>query len=180
VIVRTPFPVLPIRIVWEFVEPTVTLPKLALEGVRLIAAWRDCAPVPVREMVSGELVALLVTVTLPDALPAAVGANTALTVAVAAAFKVKGTVIPFTLNPVPLAAMLEIWTAAVPVLLKMMGLVALLPVLTLPKLTEAGFACNCPNVALDPVPAKATVVVGLTGSLLVMDNVAATAPAAVG
>jgi len=66
---------------------------LALEGVRLIAAWRDCAPVPVREMVSGELVALLVTVTLPDALPAAVGANTALTVAVAAAFKVKGTVI---------------------------------------------------------------------------------------
>jgi len=65
-------------------------------------------------------------------------------------------------------------------LLKIIGLVALLPVLTLPKLTEAGFACNCPNVALDPVPAKATVVVGLTGSLLVMDNVAAAAPAAVG
>ena len=180
VIVRTPFPVLPIRIVWEFVEPTVTLPKLALEGVRLIAAWRACAPVPVREMVSDELVALLVTVTLPDALPTAVGANTALRVAVAAAFNVKGTVIPFTVNPVPLAAMLEIWTAAVPVLLKMMDFVALLPVLTLPKLTEAGFACNCPNVALDPVPAKATVVVGLTGSLLVMDNVAAAAPAAVG
>jgi hypothetical protein len=65
-------------------------------------------------------------------------------------------------------------------LLKIIGLVALLPVLTLPKLTEVGFACNCPNVALDPVPAKATVVVGLTGSLLVMDNVAAAAPAAVG
>src|SRR5258708_5117960 len=139
-----------------------------------------CAPVPVREMESGELLALLVAVTLPEALPAAVGANTALRVTVAAAFNVKGTVIPFTLNPVPLAAMLEIWTAVVPVLLKTMGLVALLPVLTLPKLTEAGFACNCPNVALDPVPAKATVVVGLTGSLLVMDNFAATAPATLG
>ena len=126
------------------------------------------------------MVALLVTVTLPDALPAAAGANTALRVAVAAAFNVKGTVIPFTVNPVPLAAMLEIWTAVVPVLLKMMGLVALLPMLTLPKLTEVGFACNCPNVAVDPVPVKATVVVGLTGSLLVIDNVPAAAPATVG
>src|SRR5258708_10598428 len=166
--------------VWELVEPTATLPKFALVGVTLIEAWRGCAPVPVREMVSGELVALLVTVTLPDALPVTVGANTALRVAVAAAFNVKGTVIPFTVNPVPLAAMLEIWTAAVPVLLKMMGLVPLLPVPTLPKLTEAGFACNCPNVALDPVPAKATVVVGLTGSLLVMDTVPSAAPAAFG
>ena len=65
-------------------------------------------------------------------------------------------------------------------MLKMMGFVELLPVLTLPKLTEAGFACNCPNVAVDPVPTSATFVVGLAGSLLVTDNVAAAAPATFG
>jgi len=102
-------------------------------------------------MVSGELLALLVTVTLPEALPTAVGREHGVDGRSSCAFNVKGTVIPFTLNPVPLTAMLDIWTADVPVLLKMMDFVALLPVLTLPKLTEAGFACNCPNVALEPV-----------------------------
>jgi hypothetical protein len=131
-------------------------------------------------MVSGELFALLVTVTLPEALPPVVGANTTFRVAVVAAFNVNGAVIPFTLKPVPLAAMLEIWTAAVPVLFNMTCCVALPPVLTVPKLTEAGFACNCPNVAVDPVPDRVTLVVGFTGSLLVMDKFAVAAPAAVG
>ena len=139
-----------------------------------------CATVPLSEIVSGELVALLVTVTLPDALPPVVGANTTFRVAVAVAFSVNGVVIPFTLKPAPLAAMLEIWTAAVPVLFNMICCVALPPVLTVPKLKEVGLACNCPNVAVDPVPARVTVIVGLTGSLLVMDKFAVAAPAAVG
>ena len=163
--------------VCDFVCPSVTLPKAKLVGEMLNPG---CVPVPVSEMVSGELFALLTTDTLPVALAAVVGANTTLSVAVAAAFNVKGVVMPFTLKPVPLAAMLDIWTAAVPVLLKITCFVALLPVFTLPKVTELGFACNCPNVAVEPVPARATLTVGLIGSLLVMDQVAAAAPATVG
>jgi len=123
----------------DFVCPSTTLPKPKLAGVMLNPG---CAPVPVSETVRGELVALLVTVTLPDALLAVVGANTTFRVAVAAAFNVKGAVIPFTLKPAPLAAMLEIWTGIVPVLLNITCCVAFPPVLTLPKLREAGFACN--------------------------------------
>ena len=92
-----------IRIVWEFVDPTATLPKFALEGVRLIAG---AMPAPVTGTLKGELLALLVTVTLPDTLPAVVGANTTLRVADAAAFTVIGVVSPFPLNPVPVATTL--------------------------------------------------------------------------
>ena len=67
-----------------------------------------CAPEPVIGMVSGELFALLVTVTVPEALPEVVGANTTFRVALAAAFIVMGAVIPLTLNPPPVAVMLEI------------------------------------------------------------------------
>lgn len=163
--------------VCDFVCPSVTLPKAKLVGVTLNPG---CTPVPVSAIVRDELFALLVTVTVPVALPPVVGANTTFKVAVAAAFNVKGVVIPFSLKPVPLAAMLEIWTGAVPVLVNLICCVPLPPVFTLPKLSEAGFGCNCPNVALDPVPARETVSVGLTGSLLVMDKVPLAAPAVVG
>lgn len=139
-----------------------------------------CAPAPVKVMVSGECSASVVIVTLPDTLPAAVGANTALRVTVAAAFKVNGVVIPFTLKPVPVTAITEIGTDVDPVLLKMMAFVLLLPVLTLPKLTDVGFACNCPGAVVEPVPASVTVVVGFAGSLLVMVSVPLTPPAPVG
>ena len=139
-----------------------------------------CAPVPVKKIVSGECSRSVVIVTEPDALPAAVGANTALRVAVAEGFNISGAVIPFTLNPVPVNAMLEIWMAAVPVLLKTMGFVELLPRLTLPKLTVVGFACNCPDAVVEPVPVNVTVIVGLAGSLLVMESVPLAAPAIVG
>jgi hypothetical protein len=66
------------------------------------------------------------------------------------------------------------------VLLSVTCWVALLPLLTLPKLTEGGFACNCPNAAFDPVPVKATFIVGFTASLLVMVKVAAAAPPTIG
>ena len=135
---------------------------------------------PVKGMVSGECSASVVIVTLPDALPAVVGANTALSVTVAAAFNVSGVVIPFTLKPVPVTAIIEIGTDVDPVLLKMMAFVLLLPVLTLPKLTAAGFACNCPGAVVEPVPASATVVVGFAGSLLVIVNFPLTPPPPVG
>ena len=163
--------------VCDFACPSVTFPKAKLDGVMLNPG---CALEPATEIVSGEFVASLVTVTFPDTLPPAVGANTTFKSAVAVAGSVKGVVIPLTLNPAPLAAMLDIWTAAVPVLLKLICFVTLLPALTLPKANDAGFACSCPNVAEEPAPPKVTVMVGLVGSLLVIVKVPVVAPLVVG
>jgi hypothetical protein len=48
------------------------LPKLTLEGVTEICG---CVPVPLKEIVVGELVAVLTTLILPATAPAADGAN---------------------------------------------------------------------------------------------------------
>jgi hypothetical protein len=140
----------------------------------------DCTPVPLTGMESGDPLALLVTVTVPVALPAAVGRNTTLRVAAAEGFKVTGVVIPFTEKPVPVTEMLEIFTAAVPVFVKTTCLVELEPVATFPKLTEVGLACNCPTGEVDPVPLKFTVAVGVLGSLLVIVTLPETVPEEVG
>ena len=58
--------------VWVLVTPTVTLPKLTLAGITEICG---CTPLPLSEIVAGELVALLATLRLPVALPAAAGAK---------------------------------------------------------------------------------------------------------
>ncbi len=58
--------------VWEPVAPTVRLPKLTLDGVTEICG---CTPVPLKEIVAGELVALLTTLMLPATAPVAAGAN---------------------------------------------------------------------------------------------------------
>lgn len=52
------------------VAPVLTLPKLAEAGEREICGW---TPVPLRVMVVGEFVALLITLRLPVALPIAEG-----------------------------------------------------------------------------------------------------------
>jgi len=78
--------------------PMSKLPKLMLAG---FAESAPCVPVPVRATVGS--VELLVTEIVPDAFPAAVGSNTAEKVVLCPAPRVTGTVIPVTLNPVPLA-----------------------------------------------------------------------------
>jgi hypothetical protein len=57
--------------------PTSTLPKLTLAGLGVSC---PCTPVPAREMAAGELVALLVTLTLPVTLPVTPGANSTFSV----------------------------------------------------------------------------------------------------
>ncbi len=54
------------------VTPTETFPKITLEGTTAICG---CTPVPLREMVKGEFVALLVTLTVPVNVPVVLGAN---------------------------------------------------------------------------------------------------------
>ncbi len=56
----------------------------------------------------------------------------------------------------------------------------MLPIDTLGKLKLVGFTVNCPTGVVEPVPVRETVVVGLTGSLLVNVMLPGTAPAAVG
>ena len=76
----------------DFDCPSMTLPKLKLAGFTLSPG---CAPVPLSAIVAGEPAALLVTLTLPLAAPAAVGANTTLNVSVCDGFNVAGSVAPF-------------------------------------------------------------------------------------
>ena len=58
--------------VWVPVAPAVTLPKLTLVGVTEICG---CTPVPLNEIVVGEMVAVLTTAMLPAAAPAVAGAK---------------------------------------------------------------------------------------------------------
>jgi len=119
------------------VAPTVMLPKLTLEGVTEICG---CVPVPLSEIVAGELVALLTTVTLPERLPVEVGAKLTLKDVDWPAARFRGSVIPLVLNPVPLALTCEMETLEFPVLEIVTLFMALDPVATLPKLSEVGDA----------------------------------------
>lgn len=94
--------------------PTVTLPKLRLDGVdpRLPAA----APVPDNGMARVGSEAFEVMVTPPLALPAESGVNVTLKFAVWPAASVSGVVIPLKLNPAPLIATCEIVTLEPPAL----------------------------------------------------------------
>ncbi len=139
-----------------------------------------CTPAPLKLIVNGEPLALLVTVTVPVAFPTAVGANIAVKLKVWEGATVAGVLTPVTLNPVPLTAMLDIVAAAFPVFVSVICWVALLLVETFPKLTLAGLALNCPTAVEDPVPVKLTTAVGVVGSLLVIVRLPDTAPAAVG
>jgi hypothetical protein len=129
----------------EFVRVTFTdaeapvriLPKLMLAGLAVNAA---CVPVPPSVITSGEFVAVEATVIVPDAVPAAVGANFAVHVAVPPAAICCPDVIPLTLNPAPAAPILFTVIAAVPELVNATVCVPLPPTSTFPKLKLPGFA----------------------------------------
>jgi hypothetical protein len=83
---------------WELLLPTVTLPKLRLAG---LAASSRLTPVPERETVAGELVALPATEILPVTLPVIVGSKLAVKVVLLPALRIKGREIPAILKPAP-------------------------------------------------------------------------------
>lgn len=115
-----------------FVCPSTTLPKLKLDGVMLNPA---CTPVPLKLIVNGDPLALLVTVTVPVAFPTTAGVKFAVKLEVWAGATVAGVLTPVKLNPVPLTVILVIFAAAFPVLVNVINWLALLPVETFPKLT---------------------------------------------
>ena len=80
--------------------PTITLPKLRLLGLDPNAP--GATPVPASGIVTVGLDAFEVIVIAPLALPADVGVNVALKVALCPAASVTGAAVPLRLNPVPL------------------------------------------------------------------------------
>jgi len=81
-------------------NPTTTLPRAREDGETV--SWPVAAtPVPDRAIVSVGLEAFEVTVTVPVAAAAVVGANVTLKLALWPAAKVTGAVIPLRVNPVP-------------------------------------------------------------------------------
>jgi len=132
--------------------PTLTLPKVTLEGMTEI--W-GCTPVPESAMVSGELAALLTTVILPERLPAVVGENATRKAVDWPAARVKGNPSAALLNPAPLSVICEMETLEVPVFESVTVCTALVPVARLPKLNDAGDAESWRFVEI-PVPASGT------------------------
>ena len=83
--------------------PTTTLPRGRVVGVT-VSCPAAATPLPDKGIVRVGFEAFEVTVTLPLALPAAVGVNVTVKLALCPAVSVTGVVIPLRLNPVPLAA----------------------------------------------------------------------------
>jgi hypothetical protein len=84
----------------DLLTPTFTFPKPRLGGFTFTRKF-GATPVPAREIVNGELGALLTSEIEPVAAPAAVGAKTAVKVECPPAPIVRGVFRPVTLNPVP-------------------------------------------------------------------------------
>jgi hypothetical protein len=80
-------------------------------------------------------------------------------VALCAAARLRGKLIPLMLNPVPLGVIWEIVSAEPPEFVRVSESDVLLPTETLPKFKLVGLATSCPGVV--PVPDRATFRLGL-------------------
>jgi len=72
------------------VAPVGTSPKLTEDGVRVNLGEEATVPIALQPIDSGEFAALLVTVSVPEAFPAAVALNIAFKLALAPAARVTG------------------------------------------------------------------------------------------
>ena len=123
--------------------PTATLPTPTGVGVALSTPG-EVDPVPAREMVKVGLDPFDVTVTLPLALVADVGAKVTVKLALCPAVSVTGGVIPLSVKPVPLIPTCETVTDELPRLVTVCDSGRLVPVCTVPKFKLAGFAPSVP------------------------------------
>jgi hypothetical protein len=90
--------------------------------------------VPLKEIIVGELVALLTTLILPATAPVAAGAKLALSAKLWPAARVTVPGRPVTLNPAPVAATCKMLTLPVPEFVSVMACDAELPTSVFPKL----------------------------------------------
>lgn len=160
-------------IVFELLAVRKTLPKLTLPG---LAPSCPCTPVPLSPIVIGELEALLVKLTFPLTLPAAVGAKTTVNDVFAPAFRDTGKLRPLRLNPAPEAVAWEIVRVAFPEFESVTVCEPLPSTLTFPKLMLDGLAPSCPCV---PAPVR-DMESGEFDALLDTDRVPSESPVACG
>lgn len=137
-------------IVCELLVPSITLPKLTLDGVIDMAGL---APVPLRAIAVDDGVKFVETEMLPETFPGVVGAKTALKLMLVPGVRVFA-LKPVTLKAVPVTLSDETTRFAVPVLVNVIACVELVPSVIVPKFTLEG-ATEMP--AWVPVPAKETV-----------------------
>jgi hypothetical protein len=141
-----PPPLVTVTVWAALVDPVVVLPNVSSAGEAVSDAVAGAVPVPVRETVSGLLVALLVTVRDPVWVPDAVAPYLTETVQFAPAARLDPQVLVCENGPV--VATEEIAAAAVPVLVTVTVWAALVePTVVLPNVSDVGEA---DNVALPP------------------------------
>ena len=116
-----------------------------------------CTPVPVRETVAGELVALLVTVAVPARLPVAAGVKVTFSVALCPGVKICPVETPLAVYPAPEILTLEMVTLELPALVNVTPRMLLLPRLTFAKLKLFVLALSR-NVALFTISVAALLV----------------------
>jgi hypothetical protein len=171
-IVTLAFPLFVKATLSELVVPSFTFPKFKLVGLapssRLVAT-----PVPPKGIVSGELGALLTSVTDPETPPDDDGVKAALNVAFFPAATVKGALNPEVLKPVPVTVACEIVRPVLPPFEIMIVCELLLPTTTFPNATLDGAAAICACV---PVPLNA-IAMGEAGALLANEMLPLAPPA---
>lgn len=108
----------------------------------------DCTPVPLMEIVEGELVALLATVTPPVTLPVEMGAKVTFKAADCPGVRTVPEDQLLALKPAPVTPTLEIVTLELPEFLRVTPRVLVAPVSMLPKLKLAGLTLRDSVVTL--------------------------------
>ncbi len=134
----------------------VTLPKLTLEGMTEICG---CTPVPLREIVGGELAALLTTLMLPATAPVAAGEKLTESGRLWPGASVAPPENPVTTNPAPAAETCEMFTLLVPEFVSVTACEVELPTNVLPKLrldTLVESRKDCVWLELEGAPAPET------------------------
>lgn len=123
----------------ELFDPTCMLGNVTLDGLvpnESVAA----TPVPESGIASGEPGALLAREIEPFTDPVELGAKATLKVVFCPALIETGGVSPEMLKPVPVTVAEDIVRVAVPPFVIFTGVVFVIPVVTLPKATDVGFA----------------------------------------
>ena len=123
-------------------------------------------PVPLRGIVAGEFVALLVTMMLPVTLAEPVGAKVTFKVAVFPAARMSPLETPLTLKPGPEKLTFETVMLALLELVSVTVWLLLAPTLMLPKLNSEGLAVSWLVVALPVTVRVAGLLVTLPDALL--------------
>jgi hypothetical protein len=124
--------------VWLADVLMVWFPKLTAAGVTLIEGVDTVTPAPVRLIVTGVLLALLLIEMVAEAVPVVVGLKNTMKLILMPADRVMGTLSPDMLKPVPLMVACEITRSAVLVLDNFMFSLVCVLTLTSPKLTSDG------------------------------------------